>query len=1016
MSSFLTMGQPPTASTFASTPSNPPLPALAAALVLAAGAACAALIHPVHAAAQSEQGSADAPHAAVPELYRELAFRSIGPAVTGGRIHDIEALPFDPSTIYVAAATGGIWKSTNKGTTWTPIFDHQENSTFGDLAIAPSDPDVVWAGTGEQNNRQSTSWGSGVYRSTDAGKTWTHLGLVNTRHIGRIVVDPADPDHAWVAAQGNLWAPGRDRGVFVTRDGGRNWQKTLYVDTLTGATDLAMDACDPNTLYAATYQRLRRTWGFNGGGPGSGIWKSTDGGETWRRMEQGLPSGDKGRIGLAAAASMCGIVDAIVEHPDSGGVYRTEDGGARWTRMSDRDIRPSYYSAIYIDPSDADRVYTLATYSGRSEDGGRTWTDVSGRLAYDVGVHSDHHAMWIDPRNPDHYYLGGDGGLYETWDRGATYIRLNNIPVAQAYAIGADMRDPYWLYVGLQDNHSWMGPSATRHWAGILAGDWRQIGFSDGMYQQADPTSAHYIDSNNENGGYTRVDAFTGDRMDIRPVPPEGEPDYRFDWVAPSLLSPHDPKTFYVGGNRLFISHDRGATWARSPDLTRQVDRDTLALMGVTGADITLSKNDGTESYGEIVTIAESPVDSLVLWVGADDGSLVLSRDGGDTWTRVDRNVSGLPAGTYVSRVIGSRFGAAIAYATFDAHCDGDFAPYVFGTDDFGRTWTPLVAGLDPEGSVNVILEHPDNPHVLFLGTEHALWVSTDAGASWQRFGANLPTTAYDDLLIHPREGDLVAATHGRGLWILDDALPVALAAAARDDVALFPVRSATLRQYWKDTSYRGMADWTGENPPEGAIIDYRLAAPSSDARIVITRGGDTVRTLHVSGDAGVIHRVVWDLRYAPVQPEAGPAAAPVAAEGREAEPMPHPLGPRGPFVSPGTYTVTLESGGAHPRQDVMVRGDPLMPMLGDEDYRARERFLLGTMDIQRRAAAAATTRDGDAARAALGRVRREAAALFREVDGGGVQPGTLYPATAGQQRRLERLRARLAELEGGRR
>ncbi len=985
-------------------PRTPPLPAGAAVAITRAAAlvACASFLLPASSTAQAPDR-----HARVPDLYRELAFREIGPAVTGGRIHDIEALPFDPSTLYVAAATGGIWKSTNKGTTWTPIFDDQPNSTFGDLAIAPSDPNVIWAGTGEQNNRQSTSWGNGVYRSTDAGRTWTHLGLAQTRHIGRIVVHPTNPDVAWVAAQGNLWAPGPDRGVYMTTDGGRHWQKTLFVDTLTGATDLAMDACDPNTLYAATYQRLRRTWGFNGGGPGSGIWKSTDGGRQWQRIEAGLPAGDRGRIGIAAAADLCGIVNAIVEHPVAGGVYRTEDGGATWSRMSDRDIRPMYYSTIYIDPTDANRVYTLATYSGRSEDGGRTWTDVSGRIAYDVGVHSDHHAMWIDPRNPEHYYLGGDGGLYETWDRGASYIRMNNIPVAQAYAIGADMRDPYWLYVGLQDNHSWMGPSATRHWAGILGGDWRQIGFSDGMYQQAD-ASGRYIYSNNENGGYTRVDAFTGDRMDIRPVPPEEEPGYRFDWVAPSLLSRHDPNTFYAGGNRLFISHDRGLTWARTPDLTRQVDRDTLTLMGVRGADITISKNDGTASYGEIVTIAESPLESRVLWVGVDDGSLLVSRDRGDMWTRVDRNVRGVPEGTYVSRVIGSRRGPGVAYATFDAHRDGNFAPYVFRTSDFGRTWTPLTHGLDPEGSVNVIVEHPANPDILFLGTEHALWASSDAGGSWQRFGANLPTTAYDDLLIHPRDGDLIAATHGRGIWILDDASAVAHAPAPDDDV-LFPVREATIKQFWKDTSYRGMADWAGGNPPDGAILDYFLALPAENARLVITRGDDTVRVLDVSGGAGVVHRVVWDLRHAPLEPGT-PATSP-----SDNAALPHPTGPRGPLVSPGSYAVTLEADGRRARRPLVVRGDPLMPMLTGADYRAREAFLLGTMELQRQAAAAAAARPAGAdGRADLARVRREAGALFREMEGGGVQPGTLYPPTPEQRRRLESLRERLTEANAG--
>ncbi|NIP77942.1 MAG: hypothetical protein GWM90_01560, partial [Gemmatimonadetes bacterium] len=571
----------------------------------------------------------------------------------------------------------------------------------------------------------------------------------------------------------NLWKPTPERGVYRTVDGGESWERVLFVDTLTGATDLAMDACDPDVLYAATYQRLRRTWGFNGGGPGSGIWRSTDGGESWERLTGGIPQGDKGRIGLAAAGNRCGVVNAIIEHAELPGVYRTEDGGESWERMSDRNIRPMYYSHIFIDPTDADRVYTLATRSAVSEDGGRTWTDVSGRLVYDVGVHSDHHSMWIDPRRPEHYYLVGDAGLYETWDRGATYMRLDNLPIAQIYAMGVDTRDPYYVYIGLQDNHSWMGPSATRHWAGILGDDWRQIGFGDGMYHQSDPTDPRVVYSNAQNGGYIRVDTETGDRLDIAPRPPEGEADYRFDWVSPSLLSSHDPDVLYVGGDRLFISRDRGETWERTGDLTRAIDRDTLTLMGVAGADIALSRNDGTASYGEITTIAESPLDPAILWVGTDDGNLQLSRDGGRTWTNVAGNVEGVPDGTYVSRVIASRSAPGVAYATFDAHRDGDFRPYVFRTTDFGATWAPRANGIDEAGSVNVIHEHPDDPAVLFLGTEHALWTSTDAGATWRRLGVNLPTTLYDDLVVHPGTGDLVVGTHGRSVWILDDASPL---------------------------------------------------------------------------------------------------------------------------------------------------------------------------------------------------------------------------------------------------
>ena len=955
----------------------------------------------------------------VPELYRELTFRSIGPAVTGGRIHDVEALPHDPSTIYVATASGGLWKTTNKGTTWRPLFDDQPTSTFGDLAIAPSDPSVLWVGTGEQNNRQSTSWGSGVYRSLDAGETWTHRGLTETRHVGRVLVHPLNPDIAWVAAQGNLWKATPDRGVYRTRDGGESWERVLYVDTLTGGTDLAMDACDPDVLYAATYQRLRKVWGFNGGGPGSGIWRSTDGGDSWTRMTNGIPAGDKGRIGLAAAADACGVVQAIIEHADTAdaqGVYRSEDGGDSWTRMSGRNGRPMYYSHIFIDPTNADRVYTLARDAGRSEDGGRTWTDVSGRPTYDVGVHSDHHSLWIDPGDSEHYYLAGDAGLYETWDRGETYIRIDNLPIAQIYAIGVDARDPYNVYIGLQDNHSWMGPGATRHWAGVLDRDWQQIGFGDGMYHQTDPSDPRIVYSNSQNGGYIRVDTETGDRLAIAPRPPAGDPDYRWDWVSPSLVSTHDPDVVYVGGNRLFISRDRGETWERTEDLTRAMNRDTMRLMGVKGSEITLSRHDGTASWGEITTIAESPVDARVLWVGTDDGNLQVSRDGGESWTNVAANV-GVPEGTYVSRVFPSFYNRATAWATFDAHREGDFAPYVFRTTDFGRTWTERTDGLEGAGSGNVIAEHPSNRAVAFLGTEHALWVTTDTGRSWHRLGSNLPTTLFDDLLIHPVTGDLVAGTHGRGVFILDDASPLAHLAGATGPAHLFAARDPRLHLYWKDTSYRGQGEWDGDNPP-AQIFSYLLNEAADSARLVIRREGDVIRTLPADGDPGVIHRVAWDLRYPP----------PGFDEDEDTpEDLAQPVGERGPLVAPGTYTVTLETDAGRSARSFHVHPDPRLPMLTAADYRSRESFLLEIVALRREVRELREAREAEETREAeapeIGAPRGEdpeselddlsdgLRELYQELTGSGVTQGTLHPPTPPQRAALDALRRELEAL-----
>ena len=954
------------------------------------------------------------------DLLRHLRFRSIGPAVTGGRIHDIEVVPQDPSTMYVASASGGLWKTVNHGTTWTAIFDDQPVSTFGDLALAPSNANVIWAGTGEQNNRQSTSWGNGVYRSLDGGASWVHLGLDETRHIGRVVVHPTNPDVAYVAALGNLWKPSTERGVFKTSDGGRTWSKVLYLDTLTGVVDLVMDPGDPNTLVAASYQRLRRAWGFNGGGPGSGIHKTTDGGRTWRRIRNGLPAGDVGRIGLAISATNRQVLNATIEHRGEGGTYRSTDGGESWRRVTNLNPRPMYYSHIWIDPRDENRVYVLGTQSYVSEDGGTTFRALPTAPTYDVGVHADHHALWIDPNDTRHFLLGGDGGLYETWDRGITYTKINNFAIAQFYDVGLDMREPYFVYGGLQDNHSWMGPSATRHWEGIINDDWRQIGFGDGMYHQPDPSSHRYVYSNSNDGGFTRVDAETGDILDIAPAAPAGEPEYRWEWNSPTLVSRHDPAVVYAGGNRLFISRDRGLSWERTEDLTRRIDRDTLTLMGVLGSQITLSRYDGESSFGAISTIAESPLDRAVLWVGTDDGHVQVSRDGGRAWTEVARNIRGGPSGAFVSRVVASRSGPGAAYVTLDAHRDGDFAPYVVYTADFGRTWTPRAGGL-PSGSVNVIAEHHANPRLLFLGTEHAVFASHDAGATWARFMPNLPTTLFDDIEIHPRDNDLVLGTHGRSIWVLDDLTPLVewSPVVAGQPAHLFAIRPATIFHFWKDQSYRGQGAYAGENPPFGAILHYHLAGEVERAVLTVEDGsGRLIRRLEGSGMPGVIHRMTWDLRHEPPPT----AASGGAAEGPQALPrLAQPVGLRGPLVSPGAYTVALHAGSATMRQTVTVKGDPLMPVTHAQ-YREREAFLVDVLALQRRVwdvAQRAGVRlqggfgpspvpaPGDslaAARANLTTALRGLNGLASELNGGGVRQGTLYPPTATQKRRKQEL------------
>jgi photosystem II stability/assembly factor-like uncharacterized protein len=902
----------------------------------------------------------------------------------------------DPSTIYVAAASGGLWRSTNRGHTWTNLTDHLPVSTFGDVALAPSDPNIVYAGTGEQNNRQSTSWGNGVYRSDDRGDSWTHLGLDETRHIGKVEVDPRNADVVFVAALGNLWAPSEERGVFRSTDGGDSWEKVLFVDEFTGAVDMVMDPGDPDVLYVATYQRLRRAWGFNGGGPGSGIYKTTDGGESWTELTGGIPSEDKGRIGLAIAVSSPNVLNALIQTGDPGttGVYRTEDGGMSWERVNSQNIRPMYYSEIFIDPNNPNRVFTMATSSHRSDDGGRTFTEIAVRPTYDVGVHADQHALWIDPTDSEHIYMGGDAGLHESYDAGDTFRKLNNFLISQFYAIGVDMRTPYNVYGGLQDNHSFAGPSETRRWIGIVNDDWQQVGFGDGMYWQPNPFDTTQAYGTSNDGSYFRLDTRTGDMLDIEPVPPEGE-EYRFDWTSPIAASKHDPNTVYAAGNRLFISHDRGRSWTRTEDLSKQTDRDTLTLMGVRGADMTISPNDGTGSYGEAVTLSESPVDPMVLWVGFDDGNLQVSRDGGESWTEVSGNVD-VPAGTYVSRVAASSTGAGVAYTTFDAHRDGDFAPYVYRTEDYGATWSALHSGL-PSGSVNVIVEHPDNPSVLFLGTEHAVFASTDRGSSWAKV-PNLPTTAYDDMVVHPRDKDLVLGTHGRGIWILDDTRALAewTPGSFATPVHLFSMAPAPIFVYWKDTSYRGNAEFAGENPVDGAIITYRIASGSGDATLrVVNERGQMVREMTVPGDAGV-HRVNWDLRW-------GAAGRPDRWERFEHDQLSRPIGQRGPFVSPGHYTVTVDARGDQSSRILMVEPDPLSDLTA-RDYRVREEFLVDLMELQvelREAMSGASGERIDEIR----RLSRMVGQVMGAMNGGGVRPGTIHPPTDTQREQIRRVR-----------
>lgn len=956
--------------------------------------------------------------------FDELHFRDIGPAVTGGRIHDIQIDPTNPAVLYVAAASGGLWKSTNKGVTWKNIFEGQNDNTFGAVAIFEKDPKIIWAGTGEQNNRQSSSWGGGVYRSTDGGTTWAYLGLHDTRAIGRVVLDPGDANVAYIAAAGNLWAGNPERGVFKTTDAGRTWNKVLYVDTFTGATDMVMDPRDPKVLYAATYQRLRKAFGYNGGGPGSAIYKTTDAGATWKKLENGIPAGDKGRIGLAIAKSKPDVLVATIEHPGQGGTYRTEDGGATWKRMSATNPRPMYYSKPTIDPNNDKRVWLPGVYVVKSEDGGATFEEEPTSPTYDVGLKTDHHAIRVDPANSSHIYIGGDGGLHESFDMGKTYQRVNNIPISQVYRVAVDNRDPYWVYAGLQDNHSWMGPSQTRHWLGILNQDWLEIGFSDGTGKAVDKADWRKVYSSSSNGNLSLVDPVTGDTIGINPRPPAGEAAYRYDWDAPVMASRHTAGTVYLGGNRLFISRDYGSTWTRTKDLTRAINRDTLEMMAVPNRDIRISRNDG-DDISEISNIAESPIDPKILWVGTDDGNVQLSIDGGANWTELSGAITGVKNGTFVGDIVSSSASRGTAFVSFDAHRDGDFAPYIFRTTDFGKTWTAVVSGLpQDDASIRGLAEFPGRPNVLFAGTERALFVTHDSGDHWTRLRANLPTTRYDDILVHPRTKDLVLGTHGRGIWILDDATPIAewMPAIAQKRAHLFAVPRATLLLYWEDVSNMAHYFYTAENPAEGAAFTYHLAQPASKVRLIVSNAaGKTVREVPGPVEAGIIHRVNWDLRF-PLPAgmagrggggggEEGGGGGGAARAGAVQLPIPpHDISARGPNVAPGTFKVTLEvDGAATESRTFEVRADPTSNVTVAQ-HKAREAFVVEVMDLLvkiDKTAADLRTRRG----AATGEEATRLQGLEQRLAGAGGGRGGRGGAAAGGPVPIQPVRTRLTGL-----
>ena len=807
------------------------------------------------------------------QFLQALPPRHIGPANMSGRITEVAVYEKAPRIQYIASASGGLWKTENHGTTFTPVFDHADTVALGAVAVAPTNPNLVWIGTGEANPRNSVSWGDGVYKTSDGGKTWKNMGLQETYHIGRIVIHPKNPDIVYVAAMGKFWAANPERGVFKTTDGGASWKKVLYLDENTGCIDLALDPENPEVLYATAYQCRRDT--FSGGnpaiqtGPKAGLYKSNDGGATWEKLTAGLPTNPLGRCGVSIYRKNPRIVFAVVQTDktvvtvkgqdpnekldlDAGGVFRSDDGGVTWKHLNSLVPRPFYYGQIRVDPNDDKRVYVLGINFHTSKNGGKTFTKTGSAK----GTHGDYHALWIDPADSNHLVLGCDGGLNYSFDRGWHWEHLKNLPVAQFYAIGVDMQKPYRIYGGLQDNGTWGVPSATRDANGITLADWVNLLGFDGYYCQIDPENPNIVFCEGQYGILRRIDVRTWQKVDIkpnlatkeldtniRPRPAPGASDYRFNWSSPILMSPHNPKTIYFGGQFLFRSTDRGAAWSIvSPDLTRG--------------------KPGLNDYRghTITTIAESPLQPGLLYVGTDDGNVHVSHNGGKRWSNITDVIPDVPKDRWITRIEASRYQQGAAYLALDRHRNDDRAPYLFRSEDYGLSWHSIAGNLPKDGPIHVVREDPRNPDLLYVGTEFGLFVSLDGGASWHK-QAHLPTVPVHDLIVHPRDRELVIATHGRGIYIMDVAPLQELTARTRAEAVHLcdvpPVqafRQVPLRKL-------GNRSYAGANPPYGAGFSFYLRQEPAATPVLTISDKQGNRLVELSGakTAG-LQRLQWDL------------------------------------------------------------------------------------------------------------------------------------------------------------
>lgn len=867
-----------------------------------------------------------------------LKFRLIGPAVASGRVMSIAVNPRNNSEYYVGVASGGVWKTVNDGTTWTPVFDDQGSYSIGWVELDPNASSVVWVGSGESNSQRSVGYGDGIYRSDDGGKDWKNLGLKKSEHIGRMAIDPRDSKVIYVASEGPLWAPGGDRGLYKSSDGGKNWKAVLTISDNTGVADVQLDPSNPDIIYAAAYQRRRHVFTLIDGGPESAIYKSTDAGESWNKVTSGLPKVDMGRIGLAVSPADPNVVYASIEAADGkGGIFRSSDKGATWERRNEFDQGAMYYARVVADPKNVDRIFVMNVELRESLDGGKTLHKVN-----EVNHHGDNHAIWIDPDDTKHWLLGSDGGLYETRDNAKSWEFKANLPTVQFYDIAVS-HDGLFYHVcgGTQDNFSWCGPARTRDANGITNSDWYVTTGGDGFRSQVDPEDANTVYAESQYGVLVRYDRATGQELFLQPQEGKGEPPLRWNWDSPILISPHSHTRLYFAANKLFRSDDRGNTWkAISGDLTRQIDRNKLPVMGKIWGPDAVAKNASTSFYGNIVALAESPKKEGLIYVGTDDGLIQVSSDGGGSWTKYE-TFPGVPDKTYVSRLAASNFDPNIVYAAFDNHKNGDFKPYLLKSTDSGKSWTSTASDLPENGPVLAFAEDTVNPNLLFAGTEFGVYFTLDGGHHWARLKGGLPVIPVRDIVIQPTENDLVIATFGRGFYVLDDITPLRQIKAESVDqpAAIYPVRDALMYIERRPLGgpkkgFQGDAFYTAENPPYGAVFtaylkeqvktrkekrqdaekdaakkNQTLPYPSNDELraeaqepkpevyfMVYDETGAPVRRVEGKTDAG-FQRVAWDLRY--------PAARVVKHSDESEEDFPD-AADQGPLAVAGNYSVRM--------------------------------------------------------------------------------------------------------------